>query len=57
MKLRMIAGHPRYSKLVKAIHYDGVTISDKEACVDFEQWSPASRYEMDDDTEHLIDEY
>lgn len=38
MKLRMITGHPRISKLVKALCYSGMVISGAYRCKDFEEW-------------------
>ena len=38
MKLRLITGHPRISKLVKALCYSGMMISGAYRCQGFEEW-------------------
>ena len=39
MKLRLIAGHPRISKLVKALCYSGMMLSNASLCKDYETWA------------------
>lgn len=39
IKLRLIAGHPRMSKLVKALSYSGMMLSNASLCKDYETWA------------------
>ena len=39
MRLRLIAGHPRFSQLVKSLCYSGMVLDKYEVCSDFENWS------------------
>ena len=39
MKLRLVAGHPRISKLVNALCYSGMMLSNASLCKDFETWA------------------